>query len=323
MIRSVAITGATGFIGRHVAADLASRGVAVTSIVRPGSRHTPPPDTTVVSAPLETAALRAAFAGIDTVVHLAGVVAAVDARTFAAVNAEGTRAVATAARDAGARLVHVSSLAAAGPAPATAPHREDDPPHPVTPYGASKLASEQIVNAIDGLRSIILRPGVVYGPTDRAVFPLFQAAGRGFLPLVGRPGAAYTFIYVDDVVRTIVAAVEKTTAAGRVYVGHPVPVTSSDVLDAIQAAIGREARVIPVPMALTYVAAFAADLAGRVLRKPMPLNLWRYAELAAEGFVCRVDRLRDELGVTASVSLRDGMARTAAWYREAGWLPSA
>jgi nucleoside-diphosphate-sugar epimerase len=52
----------------------------------------------------------------------------------------------------------------------------------------------------------------------------------------------------------------------------------------------------------------------------MPLNVWRYAELAAEGFVCRVDRMRDELGVTASVDLREGMARTAAWYREAGWL---
>jgi dihydroflavonol-4-reductase len=246
----------------------------------------------------------------------------VDARTFAAVNAEGTRAVATAARDAGARLVHVSSLAAAGPAPATAPHREGDAPHPVTPYGASKLASEQIVEATAGLRSIILRPGVVYGPTDRAVFPLFQAARRGVLPLVGRPGAAYTFIYVDDVVRTIVAAVEKTGASGTVFVGHPVPVGSLDLLDAIQAAVGRKAGVIQVPMALTYVAAVAADLAGRVLRTPMPLNLWRYAELAAEGFVCRVDRMRDELGVTASVDLREGMARTAAWYREAGWLAS-
>jgi nucleoside-diphosphate-sugar epimerase len=323
VIRSVAITGATGFIGRHVAADLAARGVAVTAIVRPGSRHTAPPGTTVVRAPLDAVALREALAGVDAVVHLAGVVAAVDARTFAAVNVEGTRAVATAARDAGARLVHVSSLAAAGPAPQSAPHREDDAPHPATPYGASKLASEQIVNATDGLRWIILRPGVVYGPTDRAVFPLFQAAMRGVLPLVGRPDAAYTFIYVDDVVRTIVAAVEKVDAAGTVFVGHPEPVRSAALLDAIQAAVGRRARIIPVPMALTYAAAVAADVAGRIVRKPMPLNLWRYAELAAEGFVCRVDRMRDELGVTAGVSLLDGMARTAAWYREAGWLPSA
>lgn len=320
MIRSVAITGATGFIGRHVAADLSARGIAVTAIVRPGSRHQAPPDSTVVRAPLDAAALREAFSGIDAVVHLAGVVAAVDARMFAAVNAEGTRAVASAARDAGARLIHVSSLAAAGPASASAPHREDDAPRPVTPYGSSKLDSERIVKATEGLRWMILRPGVVYGPTDRAVLPLFQAAERGMLPLVGRPDAAYTFIHVDDVVRTIVSAVEKSDAAGTVFVGHPTPVTGAGLLDAIQAAIGRRARVISIPMPLTYAAAIAADVAGRIMRKPMPLNLWRYAELAAEGFVCRVDRMRDELGVTARVSLLEGMAQTAAWYREAGWL---
>jgi len=317
---TVAVTGATGFIGRHVAAELAARGVAVTAIVRPGSRHAPPPDARVVHAPLDEAALRDAFAGADAVVHLAGVVTAVDARTFMAVNTEGTRAVARAARDAGARLIHVSSLAAAGPAPASAPHREDDAPRPLTPYGVSKLEGERMVEATDGLRWLILRPGAVYGPTDRAVLPLFRAAERGVMPLVGRPGAAFTFIYVDDVVRTIVSAVERTAVAGTVFVGHPAPVSPRDLLDAIAAAIGRTARVIAVPLPLTRAAAIAADIAGRIVRTPMPLNLWRYAELASEGFVCRVDRMRDELGVTAGVSLRDGMARTAAWYRDAGWL---
>ena len=320
MIRSVAITGATGFIGRHVAADLVARAVAVTAIVRPGSPHAAPPGTTPLTTPLDADALRTALAGVDAVVHLAGVVAAVEARTYAVVNTEGTRAVATAARDVGARLIHVSSLAAAGPAPASAPHREDDPPRPLTPYGVSKLESERIVMATSGLRSIILRPGVVYGPTDRAVFPLFQAAARGVLPLVGRPGAAYTFIYIDDVVRTVVAAVEKTDATGTVFVGHPEPVTAQGLLDAIAAAHGRRVRILTIPMAVTHAAAVACDVAGRIVRKPLPLNMPRYAELDAEGFVCRVDRLRDVLGVVAATGLRDGIAKTTAWYREAGWL---
>ncbi len=320
MSRVVAITGATGFIGRHVAADLAARGVAVKSIVRPGSKHQAPVETTIVQAALETSALRDAFAGVDTVVHLAGVVAAVDARVFTAVNVEGTRAVASAARHAGARLVHVSSLAAAGPAPSSSPHREDGPAHPVTPYGVSKLDSERVVQSVEGLRWMIIRPGVVYGPTDRAVFPLFQAAQRGVLPLVGRRDAAYTFIHVSDLVRAIVAAVEKTEAAGTVFAGHAKPATAMDLLNAIQAATGRKAMVIPIPMAVTHAAAMLCDVAGRMAGKPMPLNLWRYTEMAAEGFVCRVDRMRDELGVTASINLVDGMAQTAAWYREAGWL---
>ena len=320
MIRSVAITGATGFIGRHLAADLVARGVTVKAIIRPRSPHAAPPDTTPVTTPLDADALRTAFAGVDAVVHLAGVVAAVEARTYTAVNAEGTRAVATAARDAGARLIHVSSLAAAGPAPASAPHREDDPPRPVTPYGVSKLESERIVHATDGLRSIILRPGVVYGPTDRAVFPLFQAAARGVLPLVGRPGAAYTFIYIDDVVRAVVAAVERIDAAGTVFVGHPEPVTARGLLDAIAAANGRRVRIFAIPMAVTHVAAVACDVVGRIVRRPLPLNMPRYAELDADGFVCRVERLRDVLDVVAATGLREGIEKTAAWYREAGWL---
>jgi dihydroflavonol-4-reductase len=322
VIRSVAITGATGFIGRHVAADLVARGAVVTAIVRPRSRHTAPPGTRSVSAPLETQALREAFGGVDAVIHLAGVVAAVDTRTYQSINAEGTRAVAMAARDAGARLIHVSSLAAAGPAPASSPHREDDPPRPVTPYGRSKLESERIVNATEGLRSIILRPGIVYGPTDRAVFPLFEAASRGIFPMVGRSDPAYTFVYVDDLVRAIVAAVDNADVGGAVFVGHPQPATARDLLDAIQAAIGRTGGgSIRIPMGIAYAAAVACEVVGRIVRRPLLLNLSRYTELAAEGFVCRVDRLRDELGVVPATELRDGIARTAAWYRQVGWLP--
>jgi nucleoside-diphosphate-sugar epimerase len=160
----------------------------------------------------------------------------------------------------------------------------------------------------------------VYGPTDRAVFPLFQAAARGLMPLVGREDAAYTFVHIDDVVRSIVAAVERTGVSGPVFVGHPVPVTPRDLLEAIQLAVGRSSRMLRVPMPLTYVVALAAEAAGRITGRPMPINLWRYREMAAEGFVCRVDRLRDELGVTPGVGLREGIARTAAWYREVGWI---
>ena len=123
-------------------------------------------------APLEASALEAAFRGAEVVVHLAGVPSAVRPQTYTEVNVEGVRAVATAARQAGARLIHISSLAAAGPAPARAPRHEDDPPDPITPYGRSKLAGEGVVASTSGLRWTILRPAVVYGPGDRALLPV-------------------------------------------------------------------------------------------------------------------------------------------------------
>ena len=128
--------------------------------------------------------------------HLAGVVSATRMSDFFDVNVEGTRAVAQAARAAGARLVHVSSLAAAGPAPPTAPRSENDPSAPITPYGDSKLEGERVVASTEGLTWTILRPGVVYGPGDRAMLPVFKCARFGVMPLVGRASAAYSIVHV-------------------------------------------------------------------------------------------------------------------------------
>jgi nucleoside-diphosphate-sugar epimerase len=303
-----------------VAADLLARGFTVRAVVRPQSKHEAPVGADLVRAPLEAAALQEAFAGADAVVHLAGVVSALEPTVYSAVNVEGTRAVARGAAAAGARLVHVSSLAAAGSASAASPRVEDDAPRPLTPYGRSKLEGERVVMASPGLRWIILRPGVVYGPGDRALLPLFKLAGRGLLPLVGRANAAYTFVHVNDVVRVIAAAIDAPVDGEILFVGHPRPVTAREILDAIRRAVGRPATIVPVPQAITRLAAAGCDLIARVVGRELPLSQWRYVELSADGFVCRVDRLRDRLGVVAALDLREGVAQTADRYRRAGWI---
>lgn len=320
MSLTVAVTGATGFIGRHVTADLVARGIHVRAIVRPESTHAAPAGAEVVPAPLEAAALRDAFAGVDAAVHLAGVVSTRDPSVYATVNVDGTREVAAAANAAGARLVHISSLAAAGPASAARPRAEDDEPSPCTPYGRSKLEGERIVMAMSGLRWTILRPGVVYGPGDRAMLPVFTFAERGLLPLVGRTDAAYTLIHVHDVVRVIGAAIATPADGEILFVGHPRPVTAREILEAVRLAVGRPAMIIRVPQAVTRLAAAACDVVGRFVSQPLPLNHWRYVELSAEGFVCRVERLRERLGVGAEIELREGIAQTADWYRRKGWI---
>jgi nucleoside-diphosphate-sugar epimerase len=317
---TVAVTGVTGFIGRHVTADLVARGIEVRGVVRPGSPRGVPGGAAIVRVPLDRTALAEAFAGADAVVHLAGLVNALDPAAYSAVNVEGTREVARAAAAAGARLVQISSLAAAGPAPATAPRSEDDAPSPRTPYGRSKLEGERLVMATPGLRWIILRPAVVYGPGDRAMLPLFKCAERGLLPLVGRPDAAYTFVHVSDVVRAIGAAIAATIEGQIVFVGHPRPVTAREILETVRRSVGRPAIIVRVPQVITRVAAAACDLIARGVRAPLPLNHWRYVELSAEGFVCCVERLRERLGVVAAIGLREGLALTADWYRQEGWI---
>lgn len=322
MTLSVAVTGATGFIGRHLTTALVGQGAVVRAVVRPESTRTVPSGAAVVRAPLEASALREAFEGVDAVVHVAGVVNALDNMEYTAVNVEGTRAVVRAAAAAGVRLVHISSLAAAGPASSSAPRSEDDVPSPRTPYGRSKLEGERVVTDMPGLEWTILRPGVVYGPGDRALLPLFKCAHLGLLPLVGRRDAAYMFVHVDDVVRTIGAALASPGGRDTVFVAHPQPVTARDVLDAVRLAVGRPALVIPVPQPITRAVAAACDLVAQGLGSPLPLGRWRYVELAAAGFVCRVDRLRERFGVVAALDLREGMVRTAASYRTEGWIRS-
>jgi len=317
MIR-VAVTGATGFIGRHVARTLAARGDSVAAIVRPdspGLRAGPLPEgVDMVRAALTPRDLSAAVAGADVVVHLAGIVSTRWARDYTAVNADGTRAVAEAARAAGAHLVYVSSLAAAGPAPASAPRRETDPSNPITTYGITKLAGERAVEGLAGLRWTTLRPGVVYGPGDHALTPLFRFARSLIMPLVGGAATAFTFVYVDDAVRAIIAAIDRRADRLTCCGGHSEPVTAAGLLRSVRSAAEGRATLVPVPAPLVWIAANACDLAGALAGKELVLSRRRYSEMYAEGFVCRVDRLRDELGVVAGIGLDDGLERSAEWY---------
>lgn len=299
MSQRVAVTGSRGFIGRHVVTALSVRGdVAVP-----------------VSRPFTPQSLASTFKGVDVVIHLAGVVSAVRDADFHAGNVVATQAVAQAAAAAGARMVHVSSLAAAGPAPVSAPRTEADPPAPINAYGRTKLGGEHAVHSVNGLRWTILRPGVVYGPGDRALRPLFRFARLGIMPLVGEPTAAFMFIYIDDVVRAILAAVDRGLDGDTIFLGRWPPVGVRELLEAVRAASGSRAPIVPIPRMITRVAASAGDLAGAILGRPVTINSRRYVEFFSPGFVCRVDRMTQHLGVTAGVDLTEGLARAARSYQ--------
>ena len=160
----------------------------------------------------------------------------------------------------------------------------------------------------------------MYGPRDRGLLPLFRCAARGVLPLVGRRSAGYTFVYVTDLLHAISAGVDREDDGDTVFVGHPRPVGARELLERIRAVVRPGARIVPVPAPALFLAALGGQLAGILSGRPIAINRRRYAELTAEGFVCRVDRLRDRLGVVAEVDVGEGIRRTAAWYREAGWI---
>ena len=284
MIGRIALTGANGFIGRHLVRHFRDAGWAVRALVRPGRQCSMPDGVELCAVRFAASDLARAMAGAEVVVHAAGRTQAGTARQFHAGNVEVTHEVVRAAADTGARLVHISSQAAAGPGTPERPRLEDDPPRPLTAYGRSKLAAEQVVRASRGLRWTIVRPGPVYGPADRAALPLFRMAARGIgLRALRAPAPAYTFVHVDDVARGIAAAATAVAAEGHVYaLGHPQRVTADTVIDTLAEVLGRPCRGVRIPYALLLAAAVVGDLAV-LCGRPVALDRARLTELMARG----------------------------------------
>lgn len=325
-MKSIAVvTGGTGFIGWNLCERLREQGFEVRAAVRPSSRNPLPDGVTRIDAGLSAESMAPAFEGAGVVFHLAGVTRAASQQEFMRINAEGSRQVALAARRADAFLVLVSSMAAGGTGTVDRPRREDDPDTPVSAYGESKLAGEQQVATVEGVRYAVVRPPGVYGPRDRDFLALFRMASRGMAPQLGLPDTSYTFVHVADAVASLLRVAEAGMARDDVvqgeafYVGHPRPVTQAEMPAILAGAVGRRVRAVPVPRSLLRLIAEAGEL-GSLFGRPALINRNRYREMTAPGFVCDVSKIGRLLGWQARFDTPTGFAETARWYREQGWM---
>jgi nucleoside-diphosphate-sugar epimerase len=318
--RSVSITGATGFLGWHLCEAFRDAGWSVRAVVRPGNRKPLPENIASVASPLDAPALAEAVAGSSLLVHSAALVRAATDAELDRVNVGGTRAAVEAANATGARLLFISSQAAIGPGTIARPSREHDTPHPLTGYGRSKLAAEAIVRGDARVPWTIVRPSAVYGPRDHGFLPLFRLARRGVFLMVAAPTTPFTFVHVDDLVRALVVASTEERAVGETFfLGHPAPSTADDLMRGVAHAFDRRYRPIALPPSVIRVAGAVGDLCWKVGLKPA-VDSARASEIRAGGFVCSVDRVRDVLGFTAATPLREGLAQTARWYQNQGWV---
>jgi nucleoside-diphosphate-sugar epimerase len=321
------LTGGTGFVGSHVAELLGAAGLRVRCLVRRSSslRYLPAGVETVVGDLASGAGLAEAVEGVNVVYHVAGVTKASSEAAYFDGNARGTRNLLAACERAPvppARFVHVSSLAAAGPNPDAIPLGEDAPAHPLTWYGRSKLAGETAVRASAlASRAVILRPPVVYGPRDTDVFEIFRTIARGFMLLIGRGESWFSYIHVDDLAQAIVSAGNHDEAAGGTFfIANPEPVTWTEFARVASRVTGRPVRFIRLPASAAYAAGWCAEIGSWLRGRPGILSRQKVLEAQCRHWTCDASRARSGLGFTASLSLREGIAGTLAWYKEAGWL---
>jgi nucleoside-diphosphate-sugar epimerase len=318
------VTGGTGFVGAHLVRALVARGDTVTCLVRNHAKAARLEWTNVrtISGTLDDAAsLRAGCAEADVVYHVGGAIAARDAADFMRVNRDATAKLLEAAQDLPLqRFLYVSSQAAGGPNPPGRPLDETAVPAPVSNYGRSKLAAELLVKAAT-VPWTIVRPPVVYGEWDRELLKVFKLAAAGVAPVLGDGRQELSVIYAGDLADAFIAAATAPAAANRLYyAAHPVPTTNSGLVRAIGAALGKRVRILPIPgIAARGVLGLIGGVA-RLAGRATVLSADKAAEFLAPAWTCRPDALQRDAGWQAQVDLEDGLARSARWYRDRGWL---
>ena len=324
----ILLTGASGFVGSHILDCLRARGLATVLLLRPTSSkqfiasHLPDVELRPGSIS-DPESLRQAMAGITHVIHCAGATRASRISGFYKANHAGTRNVVIAVNEQEGRvqrLVHISSLAAAGPTLRDVPAREPDPPRPVSEYGKSKLAGELEISNHCHAEYVILRPPAVYGPRDAEFLRLFKAVKNHALPMPSN-AQALSLVFAPDLAEAVVTCLTHPAAAGNTYfVAAREVVTARGIAEEVAAQMKVWTLPLPVPLALFWLMCLGGEVKGHLTGKPSVLSLQKFAELRAPGWVCDPTRLEREAGCACTTSLKTGVAQTLTWYQQHNWL---
>jgi nucleoside-diphosphate-sugar epimerase len=325
----VLVTGASGFLGGHVAELLSKRGDHVRALVRKTSnrRHLESlPNVELFEGSVEQVErVKEAVDGVDAIVHSAGLIKARSTDEFFAVNVGGTSNLVEAARRRQPKLkrfVLVSSLEACGPSADGEPVATEQE-SPVTAYGRSKLAAEKVVlSAKDEIPVVILRPGAIYGPRDNEILEAFKSIQRGLLPLVAGGEAKGMWIYATDCANACVRAIDADVPSGRAYFVDDGcgPMEQRQMLADAERAIGKRALLrasLPVPLLMAV--ARGVEAFGRLSNRPVMLTREK-ANMLLQHWVCSSEDTRRELRWEPKVRWPAGVALAVRWYRENGWL---
>ncbi len=309
----VALTGASGFVGRRLAPLLAAAGWRVRLLLRrdPVCAEWRDIDPQIVAGDLgDPAALAQLTSGAEAVVHVAGLIKAARTQQYFAVNHAGSVALAEATRRHApqAHFLHVSTIAAREPK--------------LSDYAASKRAGEDAVLGILGARATVLRPPAVYGPGDRETLVFFQIAQRRLVPLLGAPSAVVSMIHIEDLAQLLVAQLRETPRGAVLTAADERPdgYLWREVFSTFARAVGNEqARMFHAPSGLLRAVALLGDV-GKGFGAANMLNSQKLRELRHRDWSVPAVEWARPAGWEPRYSLVEGSANAVAWYRRAGWL---
>ncbi|PIS30507.1 MAG: hypothetical protein COT43_01620 [Candidatus Marinimicrobia bacterium CG08_land_8_20_14_0_20_45_22] len=324
------VTGATGFIGKHLVNRLLAENQNIRCMARNESvRPEEFADKVewVIGDLQDKDSLNKAVDDIDIIFHLAGAVKAQNAFEFLQINFYGTENLLNAILDYGkkdVRLIYISSLSAGGASDALKPKHEDEPVFPVSAYGNSKLAAEiAVLKQKENIHVTIIRPAIVYGPGDRETLWFYELAQKHISPRIGLRKNYFSMIYVDDLVRLLILLMNNPLASGEIFYAadsNDEGYSQSEVIETSAKILGEWTITLYFPKSIVWLMSVISSFFSRIVGKLSIFNSDKYREMTQEYWVCTSEKARRLLNFKPEVGLRDGLEKSIAWYKENKWI---
>lgn len=327
---NILVTGATGFIGSHIADQMKEKGANIKCIVRKTSnlQWVENKGYELVEASLsDINSLKEVVKDVDIIFHSAGLTAAHNMDEFIRANVTGTKNLFEAAISNAPnlkRFVHVSSQTAVGPSDSKEEmSNESKAFNPLTSYGKSKKMTEDYLNEHKNKLPItIVRPPAVYGPRDVATLPMFKAAQKGIGTLIGFDDKYVSLISSMDLTRGIIESALSDNTIGETYfIASESYYDWTEIINAMGKAAGKEKILkIRIPHPFVKVIGNANGLIGKITGKPRVFDSEKSIDFIQKYWTCSVEKAKKDFGYKQKFSLEEGMKITFDWYKSNGWV---
>lgn len=327
----ILITGGTGFIGSVLAERCAALDHRVTVLGQANNdwearraRDLQAKGVVVVlGSVLDQKLLASVTAGKDAIIHLAAAQheSDVDDSYFREINVHGTQNMLDAAIAAGvSRFIHGSTIGVYGNAQ-KGPLDEESPTQPENIYGSTKLEGENLVREFDDrIPTTIVRISETYGPEDKRLLPMFRYVAKGWFPLVGAGANMHQPIFVNDLADALIAILNNEAAFGEtVILAGPAPVSTADMIDSVESALGRQSHRLRIPMLPMTAMAFVLEKTLPPLHIKPPLTR-RRLDFYRKNFWFDTSKANSLVGDIPHTTFAAGARMTLQWYLANGLL---
>lgn len=322
----VFITGATGFIGSHLAEEALKRGWEVVTLVRNPDKLKWLKGLNVDIRKGDLFNIPPIPKDISIVFNVSGATKETKQGEFMETNCYGVKSLLHSISENIPDLrtfIHVSSLAAVGPSSINDPAREDKTPSPISEYGRSKYCGEiEALSFSDRMRIIIVRPPIIYGPRDTDLLPIYSMVKRGICFYLGGGERYFSLCYVKDLARIICDLSLLELPSGEILnVAHPEILSWSQLMKILIETIKPKKFIkFRIPIPFLYPVAHISDLYNKIWKKGFSFTFDKFREMKAFHWICDTGKISSIMRDGFHYNFENGIKETIQWCKERGWL---